>query len=62
MLDVNDILKKALELAKIVGDGLEGKKTANQVWMKSSEPSVIGPDGIWFQVNVITNFEYDEVK
>jgi len=55
-------LSPALDLVKIVEDGFEGKKTPNQVWMKDSDVNIVGVEGEWFQVNVTTNFEYDEVK
>lgn len=55
-------LNSALALAKIVNDGFRGKKTPNQVWIRNSNLDIVGVSGEWFQVNVLTDFEYDEIK
>lgn len=53
---------EAYDLAKIVADAYEGKATASQVWFRGVRVNNIGPDGAWFQLNVIVQFTYDEVK
>lgn len=55
-------LSEAYDLAKIVADAYEGQATASQVWFRNVRVNEVGPDGSWFQVNVIAEFIYDEVK
>ena len=53
--DADPLIKKAM-------DAYEGKSTASGVWFRNVRPREIGPDGDWNQVNVLADFEYDEVK
>lgn len=55
-------LTKAYELAKVAADAFEGKATPKGVWFRSVRLREVGPDGNWFQVNVIADFEYSEAK
>jgi len=55
-------LPPALALAKIAADAYEGSSTPSGVWFRNVRLNEVGPDGDWFQVNVIADFEYDEVK
>lgn len=57
-----DGLSKADELAKICADAFEGKSTPNGVWFRRVRIREIGPDQAWYQVNVIAEFTYSEVK
>lgn len=57
-----DGLSEAYDLAKIVADAYEGAATASQVWFRNVRIQEVGPDKSWFQVNVIADFTYDEVK
>ena len=49
-------------LAQTVMNALEGAKTAGGVWFRNTRIREIGPDGDWFQINVLTDFNYDEIK
>jgi hypothetical protein len=50
----------AEELGKVARAAFEGKSTASGVWFRDARINEIGPDGPWFQVNVLAEFEYDE--
>ena len=50
------------ELIQIVKDAFEGKSTPSEVIFSDVSPREIGPDGPWFQSNVLVAFEYDEIK
>lgn len=47
---------------KIIQDAFEGKKSTNGVWFRDVDYKEIGPSGDYYQVNVIIQFEYDEIK
>lgn len=49
-------------LSKIITDALEGVTTASGVIFRDVRPNEIGPDGKWYQTNVLAGFEYDEVR
>lgn len=55
-------LSRAWELGKVLVDALEGTATPRGVWFRNTRPNDIGPDGDWYQINVLADFEYDEVK
>lgn len=55
-------LRKSDTLAKVVSDALEGKTTPSGVWFRNVRLREIGPDGSFFQTNVIGEFEYNEAK
>lgn len=55
-------LSRSDTLAKIVVDALEGKSTPRGVWFRNTRINEVGPDGDWYQVNVLADFIYDEVK
>ena len=55
-------LSQAYTSAKVVTDAFEGTTTAGGVWFRNVGPREVGPDGDWYQTNVLIEFEYDEVK
>lgn len=55
-------LSEAHTLGKLVTDAFEGVSTTNGVWFRNVRINEIGPDGEWYQVNVLVDFTYDEVK
>lgn len=55
-------LSRAYDLAKIACDAFEGVSTPRGVWFRNARINEVGPDGDWQQVNVLADFEYDEVK
>lgn len=55
-------LTEGLTLAKVIADAFEGVSTTSGVWFRNTRVNEIGPDGSWFQINVIVDFLYDEVK
>jgi len=59
---IGEGLSEAHALAKIISDAFEGASTANGVWFRNVRVNEVGPDGDWYQVNVVVDFEYDEVK
>lgn len=54
--------KTGLKLTKLVMSAFEGKATAGGVWFRRVRFNEIGIDGSWYQINVLTDFNYDEVK
>ena len=59
---IGEGLSGAHNLAKIIADAFEGASTPNGVWFRNVRVNEVGPDGDWYQVNVVVDFEYDEVK
>lgn len=55
-------LSEAYALAKIIADAYEGASTPNAVWFRNVRVNEIGPSGSWYQVNVVVEFIYDEIK
>ena len=55
-------LQEAYQLAKIVGDAYEGQASANGVWFRDIRVNEIGRDGTFYQMNVLIDFQYDEIK
>ena len=55
-------LQEGYSLSKVVTDALEGTSTPSAVWFRNVSVNEIGPDGEWFQFNVLAEFTYDEVK
>lgn len=49
-------------MAKIVLDAFEGKRSPSGIWFRDVRQTEIGPDGEWYQVNVVAEFTYDQVK
>lgn len=59
---IGEGLSRADALAKIAMDAYEGKSSPGGVWFRKVRYREIGPDGNWFQVHVIAEFEYTEAK
>lgn len=57
-----DGLRQLDPLTKIVQDALEGKTTPNGVWFTKVRVREMGVVKGWYQVNVLANFSYDEIK
>lgn len=55
-------MQQSDDLSKIAYDAFEGVDTPNGVWFRSVRVNSIGQMGEWYQVNVIADFFYDEVK
>lgn len=55
-------LSEGHALSKIVADAFEGQATSNGVWFRNTRINEVGVDGDWYQINVLTDFIYDEVK
>lgn len=55
-------LQDAYDLAKVVSDAFEGTSTPGGVWFRNVRLNEVGRDGEFFQLNVIVEFRYDEVK
>ena len=48
--------------AKVIMDAFDGKSSENGVWFKNVRFVEVGPDGDFYQCNVLIDFEYDEIK
>ena len=55
-------LSEAYQLAKIVADAYEGVASPNGVWFRNVRVNEIGEDGDFYQVNVLVDFSYSEIK
>lgn len=55
-------LKQGYILGKTLADAFEGQDTPNAVWFRRASLNEIGPDGEWYQLNFIVEFEYEEIK
>lgn len=49
-------------LAKVAQDAFEANAPAAGPWFRNVRLQDIGPDGAWYQVNVVAEFTFDEVK
>jgi hypothetical protein len=49
-------------LVSVIVNAFEGKASTNGVWFRQIRVNEIGQEGVWYQTNVLINFEYDEVK
>lgn len=49
-------------LAPIAKNAFEGASTASGVWFRNVRYNEIGTFGAWFQINVIADFIYDEIR
>lgn len=55
-------LQEAYELARVVSDAFEGTSTPGGVWFRNVRLNEVGRDGEFFQLNVVIEFRYDEIK
>ena len=55
-------LQDAYALAKVAVDAYEGSATPGGVWFRNVRLNEVGRDGKFFQVNVLVEFLYDELK
>jgi hypothetical protein len=55
-------LNRAMELACILRDAIQGTSTASDVWFRDVEAKEVGPDGNWYNATASARFTYDEVK
>ena len=55
-------VRPAYDLAQRIIDAYEGAATPGGVWFRNTRLREIGLDGPWFQVNVFSEFVYDQVK
>lgn len=59
---VGNGLQESYQLAKVITDAFEGKSSPNGVWFRRVRINEIGKDGMFQQLNVAIEFEYNEVK
>lgn len=52
----------AQRMAESVRDAYQGAATPGGVWFRNATTSEVGNDGPHYQVNAITQFNYDEVR
>lgn len=57
-----DGLRTLDALTKIALDAYEGKTTPGQIWFTQARVRELGIVEGWYQVNVLVNFSYDEIK
>lgn len=48
--------------AKVFADAFEGQATSGGIWFRNTRINEIGKDGQFYQLNVVTEFNYDEIK
>lgn len=53
-------LQDAEDLAGVAKSAFEGAETPSHVWFRNARAVEVGQDGNHFQMNVISEFEYDE--
>jgi hypothetical protein len=54
-------LASARSLAKVARSAYIGTSTASNIWFRNVRIVEVGPDGPWYNVNVLADFEYDEL-
>lgn len=59
---IGEGLSRSYDLSKIISDALEGTTTTKGVWFRNVRLNEIGSDAPWFQVNVNSDFSYEELK
>lgn len=57
-----DGLSLSDKLTMVAMRAFEGRSTASGIWFRYVRADEVGPDGVWFQTNVLASFEYDEVR
>ncbi len=55
-------LNQGYVLAKVVADAYDGVASPLGTWFRNGRINEVGPDGEWFQINFLVDFEYDELK
>lgn len=50
------------DIVYTVLNGYQGKSTPGSVWFRNARFREIGTSGAWYQVNVLVEFEYYEIK
>ena len=53
--------RKCLRLADVVKRAMQGQRTAN-VWFRNVVAQEIGDEDQWYHINVVSNFEWDELR
>lgn len=48
--------------AKVFADAFEGQATTGGIWFRNVRINEIGRDGQFYQLNVVAEFIYDEIK
>ena len=59
---IGDGLALSDTLVPIARNAYEGVDTASGVWFRNVRHVEVGPTGAWYQVNVIADFTYDEIR
>ena len=55
-------LAPSRSLARVAAAAYEGASTAGGAWFRNVRVTEIGPDGPWYNVNALAEFEYDELS
>lgn len=55
-------LENAETLATIAKLAYSGKSTDNCIWFRNARIQYLGSSGGWYQINVLVDYEYDEVR
>lgn len=61
-LALEDSVALAEALGTIARDAFEGKSTPGGVWFRNARLQEVGPDSPWWQLNIVTDFVYEELK
>lgn len=54
--------REAQRLAEVVLRAYRGRKTTGGVWFRRERVRDVGPDGTWYHVNVIVEYQYDTIE
>lgn len=55
-------LSFAEDLAIIARDAFEGEGTDSGIWFRNARTQEVGLSGSWYQMNMVIEFEYDELR
>lgn len=54
--------REAQRLAELVLRAYRGRRTTGGVWFRRERVRDVGPDGTWYHVNVIIEYQYDTIE
>ena len=57
-----DGLSEGYRIGRLVAEAYEGESTDDGVWFRNVRINEVGPSDKWFQINVLADFQYDEVR
>lgn len=52
---------KGVQLAELIKSAYRGKSTDNCMWFRNTRIQELPPEDAWFRLNVVTEYQYDEI-